>query len=53
MPTGQWWDYAVKHIPNLLMVYRETPQKIFNIKIRIPEHRSDVMRLEAIVALGM
>ena len=53
MPTGQWWDYAVKHIPNLVMVYRETPQKIFNTTIKIPEHKCDITRLEAILALGL
>ena len=53
MPSGQWWDYAVKHIPNLLLVYRETPTKIFNQGIEFPEHRSDVTRVEAIVMLGV
>ena len=53
MPSGQWWDYAVKHIPNLLLVYRETPTKIFNQGIEYPEHRSDVTRVEAIVMLGV
>ena len=53
MPTGQWWDYVVKHVPNLLMVYRETPQKIFNTTIKIPEHKSDITRLEAVVTLGI
>ena len=52
MPVGQWWDYAVKHIPNLVMVYRETPQKIFNTTIKIPEHKSDITRLEAVLVLG-
>ena len=52
LPTGQWWDYAVKHIPNLLMVYRETPTKIFNKTIKIPEHKSDITRLEAVLVLG-
>lgn len=53
MPSGQWWDYAVKHIPNLLLVYRETPTMIFNQGIEFPEHRSDVTRVEAIVMLGL
>ena len=53
MPTGQWWDYAVKHIPNLVMVYRETPETIFNKIIEFPEHKSDITRLEAILALGL
>ena len=52
MPIGQWWDYAVKHIPNLIMVYRETPQKIFNTTIQIPEHKSDITRLEGVLVLG-
>ena len=52
MPFGQWWDYAVRHIPNLLMVYRETPQKIFGIEISFGEHKSDVARIEAILVLG-
>ena len=53
MPTGKWWDYAVRHIPNLLMVYRETPLKIFNTTIHIPEHKSDITRLEAVLTLGI
>ena len=52
MPTGEWWEYALKHIPNLVMVYRETPTKIFNQNITIPEHRSDVTRVEAILMIG-
>ena len=52
MPTGQWWDYVVENVPNLLMAYRETPQKIFNTTIQIPEHKSDITRLEAVVNLG-
>ena len=52
MPFGQWWDYAVRHIPDLLMVYRETPQKIFDIPLNFGEHKSDVARLEAILVLG-
>ncbi len=53
MPRGKWWDYAVKHIPNLLMVYRETPKSIFNTTIEIPEHKSDITRLESVLMLGM
>ena len=53
MPTGQWWDYVVKHIPNLVMVYRETPETIFNKIIEFPEHKSDITRLEAILAIGL
>ena len=53
MPTGQWWDYALKHIPNLVMVYRETPETIFYKIIEFPEHKSDITRLEAILALGL
>ena len=52
MPVGQWLDYAVKHIPNLVMVYRETPLKIFNKTIGFPQHKSDVVRLESILTFG-
>ena len=52
LPTGIWWDYAVKHIPNLLLVYREAPQMIFGCRINFAEHKSDVARLEAVLVLG-
>ena len=53
MPTGEWWNYTVKHIPNLLLVYRETPEKIFNTTIGFPVHKSDIVRLEAVLTLGI
>ena len=51
MPTGIWWDYAVKHIPNLLLVYREAPERIFGYRITFEEHKSDIARLEAVLVL--
>ncbi len=51
-PTGKWWQYIKSKVTNILMVYRRAPSKIFNNRIRVPEHKSDVVRLEAVLAFG-
>ena len=51
-PVGKWWHYIKGIMSNILMVHRKAPTKIFKNRIRIPEHKSDVARLEAIIAFG-
>ena len=52
LPRGEWWDFVVKNVPSLLLVYREGPVTIFNQKLRFAEHQSDVVRLEIIIHIG-
>ena len=51
-PTGRWWHYIKGLMSNILMVHRKAPSKIFKNRIRVPEHKSDVARLEAVLAFG-
>lgn len=52
-PSGRWWHYIKGLLSNiLLMVQRRAPNKIFQHRIRVPEHKADIARLEAVIAFG-
>ena len=55
VPLGPYWDYFLKKLPpsvQLLMIKRTAPETVFGRKIHVIEHKSDVMRLEAILKYG-
>jgi hypothetical protein len=51
-PIGKWWEETLRRIPNIQMVYRKAPTSIYGNSIKISEHQSDVVRLEAILKYG-
>lgn len=51
-PKGKWWERAKKAIPQIEMRYRKAPMNIFGNIIRVPEHQSDIVRLEAVMKFG-
>jgi hypothetical protein len=51
-PTGKLWELLKKKLPKLVLVYRESPSSIYGRGINVPEHRSDVVRLEAMLKYG-
>ncbi|XP_064643857.1 uncharacterized protein LOC135497835 [Lineus longissimus] len=51
-PTGELWEKLKNKLPNLIMVYREGPTSIYGNVINLPEHKSDVVRLEALLKYG-
>ncbi len=51
-PTGPWWNFARRKVPNIQMIVRKPPTSIFGHDINVIEHQSDVARLEAILKYG-
>lgn len=49
LPYGQYWDYLLKIVPNIVHVYRKAPEFIHGIKLSYIEHKADIARLEAIL----
>ncbi|XP_074653988.1 uncharacterized protein LOC141908075 isoform X2 [Tubulanus polymorphus] len=52
MPRGPIWARTLKLIPNVRPVHRPGPTSIYGNSIRVQEHKSDVVRLEAVLAYG-
>ncbi|XP_064621115.1 uncharacterized protein LOC135483972 [Lineus longissimus] len=55
-PEGEYWDYLKKNITDfsklVRLVYRKAPTAIFGRPIRVTEHKSDIVRLEAVMNYG-
>jgi len=51
-PEGPWWRVARQRAPQLQVMVRASPTQIFGRPVRVPEHQSDVVRLEAILKYG-
>lgn len=52
MPTGRWWIFVRQSVAHLLPVPYEPPTKVFNRSVAVPEHQSDVARLELLETYG-
>ena len=52
MPTGKWWIFTRQSVAHLLPVPYEPPTSVFNRSVAVPEHRSDVARLELLEKYG-
>ena len=51
-PQGFWWEKAQTNIPVIQMVHRNAPTSIFGNPVNVPEHQSDIVRLEAVMRYG-
>ena len=55
-PSGEHWNYLLRNISGLenkvVMVYRPVPNKIYTITVNVKEHKSDVIRMEALLIFG-
>ncbi|XP_064619665.1 uncharacterized protein LOC135483079 [Lineus longissimus] len=51
-PTGKLWDLVKRNVRNLILVHRVGPTSIYGRKVNVPEHKSDVVRLEAVIKYG-
>lgn len=51
LPYGKWWDYLIKRVNNIIHVYRQQPTHIFGNPVNIIQHRSDVVRMQALLSM--
>ena len=56
VPTGHWWNYLRKNITdwesNVIMVHRVPPNMIYDRPLNLKEHKSDIIRMEALILFG-
>ena len=52
LPTGTWWLFACQSIAHLLFVPLERPRQVFNWSVSVPEHQSDVARIQLLRKYG-
>ena len=51
-PTGYWWSEILRRVPVIKMCHREAPTSIYGHKVSVPEHQSDIVRLEVLMKYG-
>lgn len=51
-PQGIWWNRALEIYPDVDMRYRPTPTSICGNAVNVPEHASDIVRMEVILEYG-
>ncbi|XP_064635469.1 uncharacterized protein LOC135492763 [Lineus longissimus] len=52
VPVGEWWRQIKEKVPVIEMKYRKGPTEIFGKPIKVAEHKSDIVRLEAVMNYG-
>ena len=52
LPCGKWWKETKARVPILNLRQRDPPMEIFGKPIKVPEHRSDVARLDILLKYG-
>ena len=51
-PTGYWWSELRKRVPIIKMCQMKPPTSIFGNPVAVPEHKSDIVRLEVLMKYG-
>ncbi|XP_046377577.2 uncharacterized protein LOC124149812 [Haliotis rufescens] len=51
-PEGGYWDQAAERFPEIVLVYKAPPTTIMGQPVKVPEHQSDIVRLEALMEYG-
>ena len=51
-PTGTWWKFVRMHVPNVELLRRHPPSRVFGNKVSLPEHQADVARLQILLTYG-
>ncbi|XP_064618985.1 uncharacterized protein LOC135482664 [Lineus longissimus] len=55
-PTGKWWEFIKKNITNFQHVVnlrkKVDPDSIFGRAVHVPEHKSDITRLQVLLETG-
>jgi len=52
LPVGPWWHFARQSVAHLLPVPIDRPTSIYNKTVAVPEHQSDVARLDVLERHG-
>ncbi|XP_074650281.1 uncharacterized protein LOC141905339 [Tubulanus polymorphus] len=51
-PQGPLWNETLKKVPNIVMKYRKKVTSVFGRPVNVPEHQSDIVRLDAVMNYG-
>ena len=52
VPDGNYFKETRQNVPELYLVHRNTPKEIYGRPIRVSEHHTDIVRLEAVMEYG-
>ena len=52
VPEGSYFDEVRQKVPELFLVQRDPPTEIYGVPIIVPEHASDIVRLEVLLEFG-
>ncbi|XP_065937303.1 uncharacterized protein [Magallana gigas] len=52
LPSGEWWNLLLLHVPNIIPVNVTPPSEISNQKILYVQHKSDILRLQILTEYG-
>ncbi|XP_067649562.1 uncharacterized protein [Haliotis asinina] len=52
IPKGIYYEQTMERVPEIVHVVRDPPTEIMGRPIKVPEHQSDIVRLEAILEYG-
>ncbi|XP_046555602.1 uncharacterized protein LOC124264870 [Haliotis rubra] len=52
VPEGPYWTEVKEKVPELTLVYRAAPSEIRGRRVKVAEHLTDVVRLEAVMEYG-
>lgn len=51
LPSGEWWNLLLLHVPNIIPVNVTPPSEISNQKILYVQHKSDILRLQILTGI--
>lgn len=51
-PVGPWWRYIKKSVKSLRIQHRNPPGEIFGNPVILPEHKSDIARIQILMEYG-
>lgn len=51
-PDGAWWKQTQKEVPGIRLIYRTEISFVFERRIALPEHMSDIARLQILLLSG-
>lgn len=52
IPEGKWWNHLLDIVPNIVFINTEIPHEIFQNKVNVIQHQSDVVRLRVMLEYG-
>ncbi|XP_041365128.1 uncharacterized protein LOC121380399 [Gigantopelta aegis] len=52
VPEGNYFEETRQKVPELYLIHRETPTQIYGRPVKVSEHHTDIVRLEAVLEYG-